>query len=149
MKRALPYPGIISERGKVNLESIRENFFKLIFFEFSKDILNKSVYLTTIPRNHLIYSISPIFIEEAFNGINVFLNVGINIDLDSVLNIRINNVLNNIVLLSYSEVGKNFGSIITVDTQIFITVKYEGSPPTRGSGYGIITLLNLGRVEGF
>ena len=145
----LPYPGIIKSKERSNVESLDKNFFKIAYFRFAKDLINKSVPIITIPRNYLIYSIVPLIIEEPFNGSEVFLNIGTIVNQTSVVHVRINNVTNIMVLPMFQDLQSDFGKIMTVPTQLFVGLKWEVERPNKGSGYGIVTLLNLNRVEGY
>jgi hypothetical protein len=49
----------------------------------------------------------------------------------------------------FQFLDSDFGKIMTVPTQLFAGLKWEVGRPDSGSGYGIITLLDLNRVEGY
>ena len=146
---ALPYPGLITSKSRSNIESLDKKFFKIFFFRFSINLIDKSIPITIIPKDYLIYYIAPLVIEEAFNGSEVFLNIGTISNQISVTHVRINNITNIIILPMFQDLQTDFGKILSVPTQLFAGIKWEVQKPTKGSGYGIITLLDLNRVEGY
>jgi len=146
---AIVFPGIINAKERLNFEQAYVSAFSQKFFRFNIKLLNTSTYLITIPQGHLIYSITPIVVEEPFNGSEVFLNIGTTDNEISILHLRLNNITNILILPMFSELGTDFGKVITVPVQLFMGIGWEVSKPTKGSGYGIITLLNLNHIDGY
>lgn len=146
---ALVYPGRLTLQERSNLETSFKTALKFKFFRFNIKSVNTFKALFTVPRDHLIYGIAPLIIEEPFNGSEVFLNIGTTTNPISVTHIRINNVTNIIVLPMYQDLQNDFGKIMSIPAQFFMGIKGEVEKPNKGSGYGIITLLDLGKVDGY
>lgn len=146
---SLIFPGKVDAKERLNIEKAYKSPLNFTFFKFKVNLIDKLIPIVTIPKDHLIYNISPIIIEDAFNGSEVYLNIGNITNQTSVTHVRINNITNILILPMFQDLGKDFGKIISVSTQILAGIKWEIEKPTKGSGYGIITLLNLNLVEGY
>lgn len=146
---SLIFPGKVDVKERLNIEKAYTSALSFSFFRFNINLIDKTLPIITVPKDHLIYNISPIVIEDAFNGSEVYLNIGTINNQTSIIHVRINNITNIVVLPMFQDLGIDFGKIISVPIQVFAGIKWEVEKPTEGSGYGIITLLNLNLIKGY
>ena len=145
----LPFPGILTEQERINLESIEtkpvQNF---IYFTLTAKESKNSKLIGVVKRNSIIYP--PILVRVIDPW-----------DADPDLVIGTSEDERSIAILTIATTGTSglFSSqlrglltVYTVDTQIRVGIDRRRAlfvQPTTGSITGIITWLDMSQVEGF
>ena len=145
----LPYPGIIKEKQRVNLEAIEHKSpIGIIYFDFNVANYNNAKQIGVVPKNSIIATDIIIRIDERFTGTETELRVYYsNVSNETLIGFASINSVEVVVFGGIPGSYPGFGKKTNIEVPLVITVISRlDNKPTRGSGYGILQYIMLDRI---
>lgn len=140
----LPFPGILTEQERINLESVQDkNIINYEYFKFNTTIINTPKLIFNIPIGGVLHARIIGNVIQPFESVG-FLHIGTVDDYTNIANTPVNipDAFNATWISSYHMF------IFKKLTPIYMVIKLTGESD-MGSGYGIIQWLNLGKLPSY
>ena len=142
----LPYPGLLTEQEKANLESVRsKDVNRYEYFKFNISQIEKPKLIFKIPEGGILYTRITGKVIEPFTSAG-FLYFGTVADYSDVAKTPVN--VPGAFTAQWEGGSDYYMHIFTKLTPIYIVIKLA-TESNVGSGFGIIQWLDLGKVPSY
>jgi hypothetical protein len=158
----LPYPGILTDKGRINLEAAEYKApIHFIYFTYSVIELNKSKVIARLPISAMTWGLFSFRTTEIFGNnqglaSDTELFIGTDRNAASILKLFIQSRGVHITDISGGtgvsfRTGLNHLEITKEPTNIRILLvpREMQTPPVTGRGWGVIPWLDMNQVEGY